>query len=208
MSSERRVGPDLKTTRRSNFSQAFLIRSLTSLTYGMTASGGNSHIFNMRCRDEDVIPTSLRIKPKVRTREGYAIAERASKAFLRARVHQTFHRKQSLTKQITKLEASLEDLLTEDYSKVTRLSHNSAEKAFVKSKQNHQSKQKQPELRPEGRDRWVVNLTERVLSPSQQEVLSMGLNYAPVPTKFPLQDTIASVEKVAKQLPKDDADDL
>ena len=36
----------------------------------------------------------------------------------------------------------------------------------------------------------------------------MGLNYAPVPTKFPLQDTIASVEEVAKQLPKDDADDL
>ena len=36
----------------------------------------------------------------------------------------------------------------------------------------------------------------------------MGLNYAPVPTKFPLQDTIASIEEVAKQLPKDDADDL
>ena len=36
----------------------------------------------------------------------------------------------------------------------------------------------------------------------------MGLNYAPVPTKFPLQDTIASVKEVAKQLPKDIADDL
>ena len=35
----------------------------------------------------------------------------------------------------------------------------------------------------------------------------MGLNFAPVPTKFPLQDTIARVE-VARQLPKDDADDL
>ena len=123
-----------------------------------------------------------------------------------------------------KLELSFEDLLTEDYSKVTKLRLNSAEKTFVNSKQNHQSKlkallksklkallkrkQKQPELRPEGHDRWVVNLTERVLSPSQHEVLSMGLNYAPVPTKFPLQDTIASVEEVAKQLPKDDADDL
>ena len=69
-------------------------------------------------------------------------------------------------------------------------------------------KQKQPELRPEGRDRWVVNLTERNLTPNQQEVLRMGLNFAPVPTKFPLQDTIASVEEAARQLPKDDADDL
>ena len=29
-----------------------------------------------------------------------------------------------------------------------------------------------------------------------------------VPTKFPLQDTIASVEEVTRRLPKDDADDL
>ena len=46
-------------------------------------------------------------------------------------------------------------------------------------------KQKQPELRPEGRDRWVVNLTERDLTPNQQEVLRMGLNFAPVPPSFP-----------------------
>ena len=36
----------------------------------------------------------------------------------------------------------------------------------------------------------------------------MGLNFAPVSTKFALQDTIASVEEVPRQLPKDDADDL
>jgi hypothetical protein len=36
----------------------------------------------------------------------------------------------------------------------------------------------------------------------------MGLNFVPVPTKFPLQDTIASVEELTRQLPKDDADDL
>ena len=36
----------------------------------------------------------------------------------------------------------------------------------------------------------------------------MGLNFAPVPTKFPLQDTIASVEEVVGQLPKDDGDNL
>ena len=125
------------------------------------AKCSNSHIFNMRCCDE------------VKIGEGYSIAKHASKAFLRARVHQTVRRKQSLLKQIAKLEASLEkDLPTKDYSKVTKLSHNSAEKIFVKSKQNHQSKlkallkhkQKHPELRLEGRDRWVVNLTESSLT--------------------------------------------
>ena len=86
--------------------------------------------------------------------------------------------------QCAKLQSTLErDLETGDYLKVTRLSHGSAEKTHVKSKQRHLSKlellmkrkQKQPELRPEGHDRWVVNLTERNLTPSQNEVLRMGL---------------------------------
>ena len=69
-------------------------------------------------------------------------------------------------------------------------------------------KQKQPELRPEGCDCWVVNLIDRDLTPNQQEVLRTGLNLAPVSTKFKNQDTIASVEEAARRLPKDDADDL
>ena len=115
--------------------------------------------------------------------------------------------KHTLVQQCAKLQSTLErDLETGDYLKVTRLSHSSAEKTHVKSKQRHLSKlellmkrkQKQPELRPEGHDRWVVNLTERYLTPSQNEVLRMGLNFVPVPTKFPLQDTIASVEEVTE----------
>ena len=45
VSSERRVGPDLKTTLKLYFSQVFLIRSLTPLTYGITASGCFSSFF-------------------------------------------------------------------------------------------------------------------------------------------------------------------
>ena len=45
------------------------------------------HIFSMRCRDEGVLPTSLRIRPPVKTREGYRIAEQAGKAFLSARMY-------------------------------------------------------------------------------------------------------------------------
>ena len=46
------------------------------------AQCNNHHIFNMRCRDEGVIPSSLKIKPPVKTREGYRIAEWAGRAFL------------------------------------------------------------------------------------------------------------------------------
>ena len=178
----------------------------------------NSHIFNMRCRDEGVIPASLRIKPMVRTREGYGIAERASRAFLRARIHETYIKKATLTSEIGSIEARLESKLDkDDYRKVARLSHAAAEKTHAASKQKHMSKlrllmdrkeKKSIELRPEGHACWVVNLSGKTLTSSQEEVLKLGLNFAPVPTKYPLQDTITGVEEAARQLPKDDATDL
>ena len=50
----------------------------------------NHHVFSMRCRDEGAVPDSLRIKPPVKTREGYRIAERAGRAFLSARINLPF----------------------------------------------------------------------------------------------------------------------
>ena len=38
--------------------------------------------------------------------------------------------------------------------------------------------------------------------------MKKGLNFAPVPTSFPLQDTIAGMEEAARKLPTDDAQDL
>ena len=37
----------------------------------------------MRCRDENIVPARLQVKPLVKTREGHWIAERASRAFVR-----------------------------------------------------------------------------------------------------------------------------
>ena len=91
------------------------------------------------------------------------------------------------------------------------------EKTHATSKQKYISKlellmarkkKKSKELRPKGHACWVVNLSGKDLTSSQEEVLKLGLNFAPVPTKFPLQDTITKVEEAARQLPKDDASDL
>ena len=38
--------------------------------------------------------------------------------------------------------------------------------------------------------------------------MRVGLNFAPVPTRFPLQDTIAGMEEIARKLLMDDADNL
>ena len=67
---------------------------------------------------------------------------------------------------------------------------------------------KKAELRPEGQARWVVNLSKRALTSYQEDVLKKGFNFAPVPTNFLLQDTIAGMEEAARKLPTDDAQDL
>ena len=54
----------------------------------------------------------------------------------------------------------------------------------------------------------MVNLTDRTLTPAQEDVLKLGLNFAPAPSKLPLTDTMAAVESGARKLTPEDADDL
>ena len=148
-------------------------------------------------------PASLRIKPPVRTREGYRIAERASRAFLSARIRETYRRKRELNLKVNSLQGRLgTELSTADYQRVMSLSYRAAERTHNETKRrqilklerltNRRSKQR--ELRPEGLERWVVNLTDQALTPAQEEVLKLGLNFAPTPSKLPLTDTMAAVE--------------
>ena len=46
------------------------------------------------------------------------------------------------------------------------------------------------------------------LSKPQEDVLKLGLNFAPAPTKLSLLDTIAAVEEGARQLNEEGAEDL
>ena len=57
-------------------------------------------------------------------------------------------------------------------------------------------------------DRWVINLSDKTLSKAEEEVLGLGLNFAPAPTKLPLVDIAAGLEEGARQLGSDEASDL
>ena len=84
----------------------------------------NRHIFNMRCRDDGVIPASLRIKPPVKTMKGYRIVERASRAFLSACIRETYLRKRELSSKVNLFQGRLgTELSTADYQKVMNLSY-------------------------------------------------------------------------------------
>ena len=128
-------------------------------------------------RDEGVKPASLRIKPPVRTREGYRIVERANRAFLSAHICETYHRKRELSSKVNSLQGRLgTELSMADYQKVMSLSYRAAERTHNETKRrqilkperltNHRSRQR--ELHPEGLERWVVNLIDRAFTPSRR----------------------------------------
>ena len=136
------------------------------------------HIFNMRYQDGGVVPASLKIKPLVRTKEDYRVAERASRALLRAHIHEIYRRKRALIGEthvhVDSFQTSLEDELDGDYyRKVTDLSYAAAEKTHATCKKNHivtyASKKKSIELCPEGHACWVVNLSGKDITSSREE---------------------------------------
>ena len=46
----------------------------------------NHLIFSLRCKNENLIPDSLRVQPLVKIRGGYQFAERSSRFYLRERI--------------------------------------------------------------------------------------------------------------------------
>ena len=84
------------------------------------------------------MPASLRVKPLVRSREGHRIAERASRAFLNARVRQSYKRKQELGTRSREMREELSTTLAgEDLDKVVGLCGEAAEKTFQRTKEIH-----------------------------------------------------------------------
>ena len=109
-----------------------------------------------------MISASLRIKPPVKTMEGYRITERTSRAFLSACILETYLRKRELSSKVNLFQGRLgTELSTADYQKVMNLSYRAAERTHNETKRtqilklerlaNHRSRRR--ELRPEGLER-------------------------------------------------------
>ena len=141
----------------------------------------NHHIFSLRCRNEKVIPVSLRIRPLVRTKQGFEIAERASKAFLNEQVKETHAIRNDVTARLdtTQRRLAMESQLTPaDLERVSSLCKEAVGKTFVRTKQTHlqklerlTSKKRPINLRPEGLEGWSINRNAVRLTKHQEEVL-------------------------------------
>lgn len=127
----------------------------------------NHHIFSLRCRDEGVIPVSLRIKPPVKTKRRYEIGERA---FLLENIQEVLRKKCETIARIDSTRRALEsNQTTEDFQRIDKMCREAAEKTFDRTRQNHLGKlgkltrKMTVNLRHQGLDRCVINRTQRTL---------------------------------------------
>ena len=89
-------------------------------------------MFSLRCRDEGIIPASLRMRTPVKTRK---IAE---KAFLSARIHQSYLVKESLEKKSIELDSELKSKMKgEDLHLIDKMCAQPAEREFAKTRKRH-----------------------------------------------------------------------
>ena len=180
----------------------------------------NHLIFCLRCKNAGIIPTSLRIKPPVRTGKALMIAERASRAFLNERVGEVRKKKMVLLKTTAGTRQHLRRILSkEDFQKMECRTRTTAERTFLRVKTRHEKKLKglvdnSPSSKPGKRrkiatnPKWVTNLSTHQLSEEQKEVLSLGLNFVPTPRRIPVKEIAASLEEGAKKLDKIPASEM
>ena len=103
-----------------------------------------------------------------------------------------------------------------DYDTILEKSEICAEKTFNNTKKWHMEKflrmqkketntKQQQEI---DQNKWVVNMSSRSLTDTEERVLRRGLNFAPTPRGIPYIDMIAAVEGVARHLPNEEASEL
>ena len=129
--------------------------------------------------------------------------------------------KQALTRDSESMRTNLNSSLAEqDHHLIDKLCVEPAERMFAKTKEKHISKlgtllakvkagsEAGINLRPQGLKKWVKNLSSKTITPAQESVLKLGLNFTPAPKKLPLLDTVASIEGIARRMDPDVGNEL
>ena len=172
----------------------------------------NHVAFTARCKKEQVIPPSLRIRPPVDTVRGREIAERASRQFLNERLRIANFKCRELQDELKWREIGLRRTLDqEDFGKLKQISEKHAEKIFLQVREKQREKfAKYSDRKKKGRGakagegsinktRWVLNFSKHNLTELERKALERGLNFSDCHSKIPRESIIAGVEAALRK---------
>ena len=170
-----------------------------------TARQRNHLRFNLRCRDERVVPRSLNIKNPIPTANARRMVERVRMALVNERIRCTTNRISNLELELKRgrdkfiraytLEQEMEEKLD------THLK-NIHEYEFIKTKARHVKKintlikerDRTTHTHTSPTDKWVRNLSGHQLSKAEESILARGLNFAVTPKRIPTEEFILATE--------------
>ena len=101
----------------------------------------NHIVFNARCKRENIIPPSLRIRSPIDTEQGRRIAERAGQQYVNERLRLANYKVRQLEGERKWREIGLQRRLSaEDYARVLEMSQENAEIVFEQTKKSQREK--------------------------------------------------------------------
>jgi hypothetical protein len=185
----------------------------------------NHLVFTLRCRDEDITPTSLKLKCPINTSNARDIIKKAQKDLLRERIRVINNKLSHLKEKSASLEVKVKEAIPVSvYNNVNSHIDKSRENEFTKTKRRHVEKLrklKEKESKKSGQNdrdedgidlsgkqlkRWVINLSKYKLNEAENEVLNLGLNFCPTATEIPVDDFIVATEKACWSVPTAERD--
>ena len=177
----------------------------------------NNLTFLKRCRDNQVVPKGLRIPNKYHTGYTRKILKKAELALVRERIAWTRRQLCGLDERIAILTEELWMTLNEEhYSTAKRMISASSTRTFNKArstqiakftKLKNRSKQEE-DLASHPLRRTVINRSARNLTPVEEDVLALGLNFAVVPRVLPKEEIVQRLEPKLFHLNNDVASNI
>ena len=168
----------------------------------------NHRLFNIRCANSNVIPTCLKLRSTVKGEKADTILRRAERQLLNTRISHCCFTLRRLEEEKQKIEESLLTRVSpESAAMLSRHLQQAQEHAFEAAKRQQVEKfellrKKQQDLRTLdtnrnriAKERWVLNLSERVLTNAETTILQKGLNFAVPPKEIPVIEIITATEQ-------------
>jgi len=168
--------------------------------------------FNHRCKDEHILPKSLRICPPVRNHQGYEISKRFGFSFLSLRIKENHVMIKKLNAKINEISKEIIPLCSPRlWRHISRDLKDHYGCVFKTTKDNHKAKLDKLRKDNAGKSRvdenekkkWVINLSSKKLSDDETSVLAKGMNFAVAPKRIPVDQFIAETESSISSLSPD-----
>ena len=168
-----------------------------------------------RCRNQGVIPKGLRVHLLLQSPEANTLKVRVERTLVRIAITEVRWTRRGLLSDADRLKGDLQRVTATDdfifaFGLVDQEKTKIANEMKTRQMRKFEGLMNRKNSRRSGDEQLgsrkvVRNLSERTLTESETDVLTLGLNFAVAPKAVPVVDIIAAAECAANELPEETA---